>query len=230
MRSHVSSSLVSLVERGHLETLSVRACRRVAGALDVRVELGARMRSGELERIVNAGHAALHEGLARQLAGLSGWAHAPEVSFAVFGERGVIDMLAWHEPTGSLLVIELKTELVSLEDLLMTMDVRLRLATRIAAERGWRARSISGWVVMADTRPNRRRAASHSATLRAAFPATGHAMRAWLRQPGQAIRALSFWPISNGGGTNQVAALRRRVRQPRKARQAVQVVATRELR
>src|SRR5918998_1134234 len=127
-RSGVSASLVSLVERGHLDRVSVRVLRRIAAALEVRVDIVARWRGGELERLLNAGHAALHEALARHLADLPGWIHAPEVSFSIFGERGVIDVLAFHRPTGSLLVIELKTEIVSVEELLATMDVRMRHA------------------------------------------------------------------------------------------------------
>ena len=37
---------------------------------------------------------------------------APEVSFAIRGERGVIDILAWHAKPGHSLVIELKTDIV----------------------------------------------------------------------------------------------------------------------
>jgi len=36
---------------------------------------------------------------------VGGWQPAPEVSFAYFGERGVIDILAFHHPTRRLLVI-----------------------------------------------------------------------------------------------------------------------------
>ncbi|CAN5826325.1 hypothetical protein BH24CHL6_BH24CHL6_00280 [soil metagenome] len=208
----VSASLVSVVERGHLERLSLRVLRRVAAGLEISLELRARSRGGELERLLNAGHAALHEELARYLDLLPGWVHAPEVSFAVYGERGIIDILALHEPTGSLLVIELKTELVSLENLLATMDVRLRLAARIARERGWRASSVSGWIVIADSTANRRRAARHSASLRSAFPADGRRMRSWLRQPAGRTRSLSFWSSSTVGGANRTHATRRRVR------------------
>jgi hypothetical protein len=211
----VSGSLISLVERGHLDWLSVSALRRIAGVLDVRVELKATMRTGDLDRILNSGHAFLHEELARHLDSLPGWIHAPEVSFAIWGERGVIDVLAFHEPTGSLLAIELKTELVSLEDLLTTMDIRLRHAATIARDRGWHVRTVSGWIVLADTRPNRRRASEHSATLRSAFPVDGRRMRGWLRTPAATVRALSFWPNSSRSGVNQTAALRRRVRRPK---------------
>lgn len=64
-RAGVSASLISLIERGHLETLSVRVLRRVAAALEIRLELSARLRHGDLDRFLNAGHARLHEELAR---------------------------------------------------------------------------------------------------------------------------------------------------------------------
>jgi hypothetical protein len=173
------------------------------------------MRTGDLDRIANAGHAAMHEELARHLDELPNWIHTPEVSFSIYGERGVIDILAFHAPTGALLVIELKTELVSFEDLLATMDVRLRLAAKIALERGWRAKSVSAWVVLADTDPNVRRARAHAALLRSAFPDNGRRVRVWLQHPVGSIRALSFRRISNGSGADVIPALRRRIRRPR---------------
>ena len=39
----------------------------------------------------------------------AGWDVATEVSFNVRGERGSIDILAFHQATGSLLVIEIKS-------------------------------------------------------------------------------------------------------------------------
>jgi hypothetical protein len=56
----------------------------------------------------------------------------------VFGERGSIDLLAWHESSRTLLVIELKTELTSVEETLRRHDSKVRLAPGIARERfGW---------------------------------------------------------------------------------------------
>jgi transcriptional regulator with XRE-family HTH domain len=214
-RCGVSASLISLLERGHLDAVSVRVLRQVAGVLEIRLDLVARMRTGDLDRLLNAGHAALHEELARHLDRLSGWVHAPEVSFAVYGERGVIDIMAFHPAVGALMVIELKTELVSVEDLLTTMDVRMRHAISIARDRGWQARHVSAWVVFADTRPNRRRVSAHASTLRSALSADGRMMRAWLRHPDGPVRGLSFWPIANRSGLNQTVALRRRVRRPK---------------
>lgn len=211
-KAGVDAGVVSLIERGHLERVSTRALRKVAAALGIRLDINLRLPHGELDRLINAGHAAMHEALARYLDGLPGWIHAPEVSFAYYGERGVIDILAFHEPTGSLLVIELKTELVSLEGLLSTMDVRVRHAATIARERGWNPRSVSAWIVIADSDPNRSRVRAHAAALRSAFPGDGRRMRGWLRKPVGAIRALSFWANFTGTTATQTAAARRRVR------------------
>src|SRR6185503_16120946 len=57
--SRVSQSTVSRLERGHVSTLSLAAIERAAAALDMRVELRARWRGGELDRLLDRDHAAL---------------------------------------------------------------------------------------------------------------------------------------------------------------------------
>lgn len=142
--------------------------------------------------MLNAGHAAMHERIAALFATLPGWAWSPEVSFAIYGERGIIDILAFHASTGMLLIIELKTELVDVQELLGVMDRRRRLARRIADERGWAVRRVSCWILIADSPSNRRRVAAHSRVLHHAFPVDGRRMRSWLRGPGGEVNALSF--------------------------------------
>ncbi len=224
-RAKVSDGVVSLIERGHLDRVSVPAFRRVAAALEIRAEVSITLPHGELERLLNAGHSAMHEVLAKYLGSLLGWLHAPEVSFAFYAERGVIDILAFHPATGSLLVIELKTELVALENLLSTMDVRMRHAAAIARDRGWLARTVSAWVVFVDSATNQRRVKAHRSALRAAFPADGRAMRGWLLHPNGAIRALSFWSIRGVPTAKQTLAVRRRVRERGPGSQPMQSVA-----
>jgi len=211
-RANVSATVISLIENGRLDEVAPRTLKRVGVVLGIRVETSVRLPHGELDRLLNAGHAALHEELARHLDTLPGWLHAPEVSFAIFGERGVIDILAYHEPTRSLLVVELKTELVSLEDLLTTMDRRIRLARRIALERGWAADTVSGWIVITESDANRRRVRSLGSVLRSAFPSDGRAMRRWLRWPTGSIKALSFWANFGQTTATQRRTTRRRVR------------------
>ena len=46
----------------------------------------------------------MHEIVARYFLGLPAWIVEPEVSFSIYGERGVIDILAWH-PTSRILLL-----------------------------------------------------------------------------------------------------------------------------
>jgi transcriptional regulator with XRE-family HTH domain len=178
-RAGVSQTLVSRLERGHLSETSLERIRRVGTALDLRVDVVGRWRGGELDRLLAAGHSALHESVAAHLRTLAAWRFASEVSFAHFGERGVIDILAWHEQSRALLVIELKTEFVDLNELLGTLDRKRRNAMQIARERGWieRAASVSAWVIVTDNSVNRHRARDHRAMLSTAYPGRGSADR-----------------------------------------------------
>ncbi len=217
VRAGVSQSAVSRIERGHLETVTLDTIRSVAGALDIRVDIIPRWRAGDLDRLMNAGHAALHEAVARHLGTLAGWEFAPEVSFAIYRERGVIDILAFHRPTGSLLVIELKTDLADLSELVGTLDRKQRLAGQIAAERGWVVRGRpSVWLVVADGHTNRHRVATFGAMLRAAYPLDGRSIGRWLQNPVGSIACLSFWPnsreVTTKPGVAAVRPARRRVR------------------
>ena len=162
-----------------------------------------RWHGGDLDRLVNARHAAMHESLARRFSRLTEWTLAPEVSFSVYGERGVIDAIAWHEATRALLVIELKTELVDMSDLVGTMDRRRRLAPTIVRDRGWLPAVVGTLVLVAEGRANRRHLAEHVTMLRNAFPADGRAVRRWIGRPRGRIDALAFLPDA------RVAALRR---------------------
>ena len=161
--------------------------------------------------MVNARHGELHEQVARALP-TAGWELAPEVSFSIYGERGVIDILAWHAASGSLLVIELKTAVVDVQELVGTMDRKIRLSPRIAAERGWHARTISAWVIVAAGTTNRRRIAAHRTMLRAAYPSDGRRIRAWLRRPVEPVRVLSMWSVLTPGHVRAGIAPIQRVR------------------
>lgn len=165
-----------------------------------------------MPRLVNARHAALHEAVAQRFAELRDWAYEPEVSFNEFGERGVIDGLAWHAPTRSLLVDELKSELVDISELMGTSDRKRRVAAQVAARRGWRPATVSLWIAIADGRTNRRVLARHAAVLRAKFPADGHAIAAWLNHPVGRLDALSFLPLAAPDGVARAGGAARLVR------------------
>jgi transcriptional regulator with XRE-family HTH domain len=213
-RAGVSDVTVSRLERGHLDTLSLRTVRAIASALDVRVDLIARWRAGDLDRLLNAGHSALHDSVAAWFKeAFPAWELAPEVSFNIYGERGVVDIIAWHPGRRALLIIELKTDIADVNELVGTFDRKRRLAREIVKERGWVPATVSGWVIVSAGRTNRARIAAHGAMLRAACPLDGRSILAWLADPTRAISALSIWSSARGGPV----ASSRRIRVPQES-------------
>lgn len=210
----VSRDAVSRAERGLLEGMTLARIRAIGEAIGVTLDLTARWQGGELDRLLGRRHSALHDQVAARFADLGGWAIAPEVTFSIYGERGAIDILAWHAATRTLLVIELKTELVDVQELLSTLDRKRRLAPRIARDRGWVPAIVATWVILVDSRTNRRRVAAHRNVLRAALPADGRTVGRWLERPSGGVAALSMWPDSDGMRTPGATAPVRRVHAP----------------
>ena len=208
----VDQSVVSDIEAGRLGSVRVAAVHAVAAAVGAELVQSLRWRGGELDRLLDEGHAALVGAGAVLLERLS-WATAPEVSFAVYRESGSIDLLALHGPSQSLLVVEVKTELTSVEEMLRRHDVKSRLAARVARERlGWDARTVSRLLVLPDASTPRRRVARHGAVLDRAYPLRGTDARAWLRTPTGAVGALLFLSSMAGGHGRNGPVTRRRVR------------------
>jgi transcriptional regulator with XRE-family HTH domain len=211
-RAGISRQVVGRVESGLAGRYALDTIRALAEALGARVEARFQYHGAELDRIVNAAHADLHGSLGARLDELEGWVWLPEVTFSHYGERGVIDILAWHPATRSLLIIELKTELVDPQSLVAVMHRRARLGQAIARQQGWEPRSVSSWVVVRDSRAERRRLQLHRGMLRRAFPSDGRTMRRWLRRPEGAVSALSFWSNGTPGGLRRTAGATKRVR------------------
>jgi transcriptional regulator with XRE-family HTH domain len=210
-KSGFSQSAISRMERGHLGTHSIVAVRAVAAVLDIRVDLVPRWRAGDLDRLLNSGHSMLHESVARMFRDeLPAWVLAPEVSFAIYAERGVIDILAWHPGRRALLIIELKTDLADINELVGTFDRKRRLARQVAVARGLDPVSVSAWLIIASSRTNRRRVQTHDAMLRAALPNDGPTMKRWLRDPVGSVNGLSFWTNTHAEtGRPQSRSIRR---------------------
>jgi hypothetical protein len=159
---------------------------------------------------MNARHSALHERLADRLASETGWVSAAEVSYSIYGERGVIDRLAFHAERRMLAVFEIKADLADPAGLVSQVDRYRRLAPTIAGERGWGSGRVSCWAVIADTDTNRRRLAAHNALLRGAFPADGRALGEWLRDPVERVDGLTFLAYPRGGtGTRSLSTVKR---------------------
>lgn len=208
-RAGVPQSVVSRIERGHLATLRLGQVQAVAAVLEIRIDLVPSWRGGDLPRLVNARHSALHECLADRLGRAPGWESAAEVSYSIWGERGVIDRLAFHPGRGMLAVFEIKADLSDPAGLVGQVDRYRRLAPEIARGR-WDSATVSCWAVVADTDTNRRRLAAHRELLRGAFPADGRGLGEWLRDPAERVDGLTFLAYPRPGtGTRSLSTVKR---------------------
>ncbi len=182
-RCGMSQSAVCRIERGQLDHMTLRSVRLALSALDIDLDLVPRWRGGDLDRLADEAHAMLMGRFARVLEAL-GWQAQVEVSFSVYGERGSIDLLAWHPATRTLLVVEVKTALTSVEETLRRHDMKVRLAPTIARERfGWNARATGRLLLLPDDSTARRRVARHGLLLGSVYQLRGRAAHAWLRTP-----------------------------------------------
>ena len=214
-RAGLSQQLVSLLELGALEHVSVPALRRVARAMGAEVVIGVRWRGAEVDRLRDEDHARIVAAIVRLLA-LDGWLTATEVTYSEWGERGSIDVLAFHPATRTLLVIEVKTEIVSVEETIRRLDQKTRLAPKIAAERfGWSAVAAGRLLAVMDTRTARRRVQRHGPVFGRSFPVRGWAARAWLRSPIGGPGLLLFLTPTSGDGARRGPATVRRVARSR---------------
>src|SRR5687767_8027743 len=85
--ARVSSALVSRVERGSVGGVPLETLRRLFAAIGARATLVVRWQGGELDRLIDARHAAVEEVVARRLERLPDWIFDPEVTFSIYGER-----------------------------------------------------------------------------------------------------------------------------------------------
>ena len=211
MAAGVSQATISVLEAGRLDDLSIRTIRAVFAALGATGTLDVRWKGGELDRLLDEGHAALGGSFVSVLARV-GWETAVEVSYSHYGERGAIDILAWQSATRALLVVEIKTELESVERTLRKLDEKRRLAGGVARDRfGWAALDASCVVVLPDVSTARRRVARHDALLGPALPSRGAAVTEWLRPTG-ALAGLYFLSSISRTGRIQGAVTPRRIR------------------
>jgi hypothetical protein len=139
-----------------------------------------------------------------------------EVTFSHYGERGSIDVLAFHPTMAALLVVEVKSELTSLEETLRRLDAKVRLAPAIAGERlDWHARSTSRLLVIRETTTARSRLAAHAVVLDMAFPLRGLPLRHWLRMPDRSGAGIRLLALNDGRSDKRRSGGSHRVRRPR---------------
>ncbi|MEA2623060.1 MAG: hypothetical protein QOH61_1970 [Chloroflexota bacterium] len=142
------------------------------------------------------------------MAGL-GWTVLSEVTFAVYGERGSIDLLAVRPLERIAAVFEIKTGVASWEETQRRFDVKVRLLPTIIFERlSWKPIVVARILVFEEGVTSRRRLSALGPIVAQAFPASSRQVRAWLRRPNGALAGIWFLSASH-------ARTRGRVRRPR---------------
>lgn len=212
----VSQPLISKIERGDVSHVNVDTVRAVIVAVDATLSLEVRWHGAAADRLLDEKHARIL-GAAIDYLVTWAWVGEVEVSYSVYGERGSIDILAWHQEARALLVIEVKSELVSVEATLRKLDEKARLAGAIARERfAWRPESVARMLVLPATSTERRRVARHDAALSAALPLRYDDLRAWLRRPTRPMGGILFVADSTTGDPRNGRVTAQRVRVPSK--------------
>ena len=211
----MSRGAIARIEQGHAASVTVETLERLARPLGARIVCRLSWNGEGLDRLLDADHAALVEQVVRILREAA-WLVATEVSFSIFGERGSIDVLAFHPRARCLLVVEVKSVVPDVQATLAALDRKQRLALQVARGRGWEATAVAVLLVIRDERTARRRIAKHAATFENAFPDRARTIRAWLRQPDPRRVLRGLWFLT--GESQAVAKQRIRRGQPRAKR------------
>lgn len=193
----VSRWAVAAIEAGRADDLRLDRLTAIVTALGAYLSARILYQGEALDRLRDRRHAALVDGMVQRLVA-EGWDVATEVSFNVFGERGAIDILAFHRATATLLIVEVKTVVPDVGGLLATLDRKVRLAPQIARARGWPVGHIARILVFPEASTARRRIDEHAATFTNAFPARNTEVNQWLRAPTGRISGLLFLSAARG--------------------------------
>lgn len=145
-----------------------------------------------IDRLLDERHAGLIDELIAVL-GEFGWSSRTETTYSEFGERGSLDVFAAKPATRAVLVGEVKSEWGSMEETLRMLDVKTRLAMKLAvATFGFEPAVVGRVLILPEESTARRIAAAHAATLEVALPDRNRRVRQWLRTPTGPLRGLWF--------------------------------------
>ena len=190
-RVGLSVSVISRIERGSLGRTTLRRLQSVLEALDARLSVKVLWQGEELDRVLDRDHATMVDAVLRLLASHA-WTAIPEVTFSVRGERGSIDILAWHAPTRTLLAIEIKTVVPDVQAMAVGIDRKARLAPEVAREKGWAPLAVARLLVLPNDRTARRRVTAFGVTFDRLLPARTAAVKRWLAAPRGELAGIWF--------------------------------------
>jgi transcriptional regulator with XRE-family HTH domain len=170
-RVGLSQSAVSRIEHGRQDDLTIDSADRLLAAMGARLVVTVDAPFlGDRQRQREPAHALCTAYVARRLR-RDGWEVDTEVEIGGDRSRGFIDVLAYHPPTGWLLVIEVKTEIHDLGAIERSLNWYEREAAKAARRRGWQPRRSVGCLLLLATEANDDRVVANRAPFAAGFPA-----------------------------------------------------------
>ena len=121
--ARVSRWAVAAVEGGRMGRVAIDPVIAIIAALGGYLSVRILYQGEALDRLRDRRHAALVDAMVKRLQA-AGWRVVTEASFNIYGERGSIDILAYHPSTRTLLVVEVKTVVPDVGGMLATLDRR----------------------------------------------------------------------------------------------------------
>ena len=215
-RVGVSHTTISRLEAGRLSPIALGILLRTAEVLDASLDVRVRWNGEALDRLLDQAHADLVDRVVVLLARY-GWTTQVEATFAIRGERGSVDVLAYHEASRLVLVIEVKSVVPDAQATIATIDRKARLAPELARTRGWSCHGVARLLVIGASSTSYRRVQGLGATFRVAFPSSTSDVRRWLAVPDGPIAGLMFLPYAQATRGRATATGIQRVRRAQPA-------------
>jgi transcriptional regulator with XRE-family HTH domain len=220
-RTGVGQSTISRIERAVLLDLTFVTAASVLDALGVRAALDVRAPFiADRQRQRDPGHARCVAYVTRRLRRL-GWVTLAEVEIVTGNSHGWIDVLAYRESDGRLLVIEVKTDLRDVGHAERQLAWYERAAWTAARRHGWRPTQITSALLVLATVAVHERLIANREQLRQAFPMSARALGRIVAAEGATVaanRALALIdPFNRSRGWLMGTPLSGRVQQPRYA-------------
>ncbi len=192
-RMDVAQSSIARLEAGHSRHVDVRVASAALDLLGIRVSLDGRtigLANRRYQR--DAVHARCAEYARRRLE-VAGWSTALEVEIGHGRGRGWIDLLGFRAVDRALLVVEIKTEIRDVGEILRTIGWYERSAWTSARAFAWRPIRTSVLLLTLDSVENDARLRAHSSLIGSEFPTRADVAGEWLRKPeARAIRGIAL--------------------------------------
>lgn len=174
-RSGVAQSMICRLETGRCRDLRLGVLDRLFVALGVRYWLG--IDPPAIHRLQrDFVHALCSAQVGRRL-NAAGWLVEREVEIGSERIRGWIDLLAYHPASGTLLVIEVKTEVADLGAVERSIRWYEREATRAARRFGWRPLAVASALLVLESQANDELIRLSAAAFNVGFPGRAPELR-----------------------------------------------------